>query len=299
MAAARAVSNAARRSAASAGETRDARRPSDAERGVVALAAAEEVSKPVEKHGALARGVEPRVQTHERVLGDATGRAGGGSADGRRGSVGVVVGGAVAVAGRVRGAEDGGGEGGVAADGDSARGGESGVELVEFIARVGEGHERGDGGEALSRVMRRARRPSRPASGTPDASERAVTAARRVLSVARDARRGRGVRRVRWRPYRPSATEPSLVAKLCASARSMKRANASSSKSNTRASDGRRCTRTPREYTSAARREGTSLSAATSSKKVGRASPASTWNCMPPRARVVASDGTHVATSTF
>ena len=119
----------------------------------MALPAAEEVSKPVEKHGALARGVEPRVQTHERVLGDSTGPVRAGV---RRGGVGggTGVGNVCVRAGavrRVRGAEDGGGEGGFAADGHSARGGESGVELIEFIARVGEGDERGDGGEALSR----------------------------------------------------------------------------------------------------------------------------------------------------
>ena len=81
--------------------------------------------------------------------------------------------------------------------------------------------------------------------------------------------------RVRCRPYRPSAKDPSLVAKLCHSTRSMKSAKASSSWSRSRASEGRRDTSTPTEYNSAARSEGTSLSAATSSKNVGRSSPPS------------------------
>jgi len=65
------------------------------------------------------------------------------------------------------------------------------------------------------------------------------------------------------------------VAKLCHSTSAMNNANASSSWSSNRARDGRRVTKTPTEYTKAARSDGTSLSAATNSKKVGRSSPPS------------------------
>jgi hypothetical protein len=60
----------------------------------------------------------------------------------------------------------------------------------------------------------------------------------------------------------------------------MSAANASASWSRIRVRPGRLAASTPSEYTSAARSDGTSRSAAMSSKNVGRESPASTWNCI-------------------